>query len=274
MFTFFHSLFLGSDIYGATRVLWFVLWGFHLTILLFKIVHKLITWYRTVRILSVEHETPSVTTVVTERPKGKYLPGQFAFMSVKLDEKWEAWHPFSLTSQNDDDHISMTIKGLGDFSNAVARLKPGDPAKLDLGYGSFSPRIVSDKRYVLVAGGVGIPPIYAILKDLKEHDPLPSVILIYCAHHESDILFRQDLENWFNVRDNWQLNLVCTSQPDWSGLKGRLTPQTVVDVCKGDLNGTFFLCGPYQMVNSTRTFLIAQNVPKSKIKREQFVFLP
>ena len=271
---FFHSLYLGSDIYGSTRVLWFVLWGFHLFVLSYKIMHKILAWLQTVRIISVNHDSPSVTTLVMEKPKQKYLPGQFAFISVKLDNRWEAWHPFSLTSHNDENHLSMTIKGLGDFTNAVAHLKPGDPAKLDVGYGSFSPKIVPDSKYVLIAGGVGITPIYAILKDLKEHDPLPGVTLIYCNHHESDILFKQDLENWFHVRSNWNLNFVCTSQPDWPGTKGRITPSMVNELCGGDLSGTFFLCGPFALIDSIRKYLRSEDVPKRKIKREQFVFLP
>jgi predicted ferric reductase len=271
---FYHSLYLGSDIYGRTKVFWFALWGFHLAILVLKTIHKLLTWFRTVRILSVDHEAPSVTTIVTERPKTKYLPGQFTFFSAKLGKKWEAWHPFSITSQNDEDRISMTIRGLGDFSSAVANLKPGDPAKLDVGYGGFSPRIANDQKYVLVAGGIGITPIYAILRDLKDQKPLPEVILIYSNHHESDILFRENLESWFKDRENWQLIFVCTSQPDWPGIKGRLTPERITEICKADLNGTFFLCGPYEMVNSISKYLRSKNVPKRKIKREQFVFLP
>jgi predicted ferric reductase len=64
-----------------------------------------------------------------------------------------------------------------------------------------------------------------------------------------------------------------TSQPEWRGEKGRLTPDKLEGYCGGDLEGTFFLCGPLAMIWSIRRHLRRSGVPRRRIRQEQFVFL-
>lgn len=276
-----HSLSLGSDMHGAFRIVWFVVWALHLLILVAKLTHKIRVWAATSRIASVRQEALNVTTIAFDKPVGRYRGGQFSFVSLKLDGKWDSFHPFSITSHPSEEHLTMTIKGMGDFTNRLNEVKVGDPAKIDLAYGAFTPQDYPDSRYVMVAGGVGITPIYGILKTLKEQgappkdrDNPPNVILIYSVHHETDILFRGDLESWFEKFSNWQLHIICSSQPDWPGLKGRLTPERILTICGENLRGTFFLCGPVGLIRSVRTFLKAHRVPRRNVKWEQFIFLP
>jgi ferredoxin-NADP reductase len=120
----------------------------------------------------------------------------------------------------------------------------------------------------------GITPIYAILKDLSRQPVDLEVTLIYCVHSESDILHRRDLETWFDERSGWQLHISCTSQPDWEGEKGRISPEMVDRLSGGDYGATFFLCGPRMLVKDTSSHLRNRGVPRSRIKQEQFVSLP
>jgi ferredoxin-NADP reductase len=168
----------------------------------------------------------------------------------------------------------MSIKKIGDFSCRIDSVDPGGEAKLDLGFGGFSPRFVPDTRYVMVAGGVGITPIYGVLRDLHNWEDPPEVSLLYSCHTESDILYREHLEKWFAERENWDLTFIMTSQPDWSGVTGRLTPDRIAELCDNDYSGTFMLCGPLGMIRSLRRFLISEGVPRRRIRRELFVFLP
>ena len=271
---FIHSVLLGSDVYGAVRVLWFTLWGFHLLVVVGKIIHKVRAWIPTYRITSIITETQNTRSIRIEKPRGTYLPGQFGFISAKLKGKWESWHPFSLTSHPDEESVSMTIKALGDFTQGIGELKEGDRIKTDLGFGAFSPRIATDSRYILIAAGVGITPVYGILKELDKSDPIPDVVLVYGVHHESDILFRNDLERWFEKHSNWALHITCTSQPDWPGETGRINADMIERLIESDYNGSFFLCGPSMMIKNVTGFLRSVGVPRRKIRREQFVFLP
>ena len=118
-----HSLSLGSDMYGAFRIVWFVVWALHLLILVGKFTHKIRVWAATSRIASVRQEAPNVTTLAFDKPAGRYRGGQFAFVSLKLDGKWNSFHPFSITSHPNEEHLNVTVKGMGDFTNRISEVK-------------------------------------------------------------------------------------------------------------------------------------------------------
>jgi predicted ferric reductase len=271
---FFHSFRMGSDIYGFFRYLWLALWILHAATIVVKFIHRASRWMKHYEVKEVKEECRGVFSLIMDRPEAAYLPGQFGFLSARLNGKWQIWHPFSLTSTDDENFLSMTIKGLGDFTNHIGDIKKGERVKLDVAYGGFCPELVKDERYVMVAGGVGITPIYAMCKRLKTIKNPPEVVLLYTVHHESEILFREDLDMWFERIPRWKLYYIVTSQPDWQGLTGRLTPERVESLLQKDLSGTFFLCGPLALIRATRKFLVAKGIPRRKIREEQFVFLP
>jgi predicted ferric reductase len=271
---FFHSFIIGSDIYGFFRPFWAALWGIHVIIIVLKFIHKAGKRSKTYEISKVILEAPGVTTLMVNKPKITYKAGQFCFISVRIDGRWEAWHPFSMTSIEAENHVSMTIKALGDFTNRVHKIKAGDLIKIDVGYGGFSPHFVKDSRYIMIAGGIGITPIYSFCKELKSRPNPPEVTLLYSVHHESDILFKSDFDSWFSQIPGWKVHYTVTSQPDWKGDCNRLTPERVKFILSDNLSGTFFLCGPLHLIRSIGKYLKQQGVPRKKIRQEQFVFLP
>jgi predicted ferric reductase len=271
---FFHSFRLGRDIFGFFRYFWLALWILHVVMIVMKFIHKAARRSKSYEVKKVLEESRGVHTLIMEGPVAAYLPGQFGFLSARIDGRWQMWHPFSLTSTDDEDFISMTIKSLGDFTNRIGEVRSGDRVKLDIAYGGFSPDLVKDDRYVMIAGGVGITPIYAICKRLRTRENPPEVHLIYSVHHESEILFRKEFDSWFDEIPNWKLFYVVTSQPDWKGITGRLTPGKVEFLLQEKLSGTFFLCGPLGLIRSVRRHLIKKGIPRRRVRKEQFVFLP
>ena len=271
---FVHSMGIGSDLFGINRILWIILWGSHVLLMLGKISAKISTWKTSYKVQNVIHESPGNTTLIIDKPKRKWTAGQFGFLSLKRDNKWEGWHPFSITSNNREDYLSVTIKSLGDFSNTIGETQFGDPVKLNPGFGGFTIDRHEDEKYTMIAGGVGITPIYSILKDLKDKNNPPEIRLLYTVHHESEILFREEFDKWFSEIDNWNCTYVVTSQPDWSGVSGRLTPKKTLHLCDNKLDGIYFLCGPSPMTKSIGKFLRDNGVSKNRIVMEYFVFLP
>ncbi len=271
---FIHSLWIGSDFYGLNRFLWIFIWCSHAIILFGKAYSKIRTWNHKYTVKKIIIENPGTTTLTLDKPETFWKAGQFTFLSLKRNNKWESWHPFSIISNPEDDNLSVTIKSLGDFTNTISKTSVGDPVKLNPGFGGFTLDRHRDEKYTFIAGGVGITPIYSLLKELHIRDDNYDVKLIYTAHHESELLFRKELETWFDDHENWQLTFVVTSQPDWKGVKGRLTNNKVLEICENDLTGTFFLCGPMLLVKSLTTFLKTEGVSKRNIVTEYFVFLP
>ncbi len=269
-----HSMQIGGDVHGLFRVFWIALYGLHVLILLSKFTHKIVSWSRHYRISAVDESGPNVRTLHFDTPRRSHHPGQFTFVSLHIDGRWSQWHPFSITSTGTEDSLTVAIKAVGDFTGSIGQVKPGDPAKVDSGYGGFSPVFALDSRYVMIAGGIGIAPIYGILKHLRQLESPPEVVLLYTVHHESDIIFRDELDQWFDELPDWKQTYVVTSQPDWTGETGRLTPDRAIQLCNNSTAGTFFLCGPSPMVRGITRHLRSLGVPSRRIRRELFEFLP
>ena len=68
----------------------------------------------------------------------------------------------------------FTIKGIGDFSDLVAGLRPGRSVFLDGPHGSFTLDGLRSDRFVFIAGGVGITPMLSMLRTLADRGDTPA----------------------------------------------------------------------------------------------------
>ncbi|XP_024367800.1 ferric reduction oxidase 6 [Physcomitrium patens] len=119
------------------------------------------------------------------------------------------WHPFSTASSplNDDNNVSVIIKPLGDWTNALyssVAAKDANDVKVkgcpfavkvhaEGPYGHETNYFLRYKNLILVAGGAGVTPFLAIMTDLlKRHqlqqDNLPTnVQLIWCVRRRTEL---------------------------------------------------------------------------------------
>ena len=105
------------------------------------------------------------------RPSGhdgfRFLPGQFAWLTIGSSPWSMQEHPFSITSSaQQPGRIAFTIKALGDFTSTVGAIAPGQTAYVDGPYGAFSPDRHDATGLVLIAGGIGIAPLMCMLRTL------------------------------------------------------------------------------------------------------------
>ena len=91
--------------------------------------------------------------------------------------------------------IAFTIRNLGDWSGKrVPALRPGARAWIDGPYGAFSIDRDEGPGFVLVAGGVGITPMVAILSTMASRGDVRPVLLFYGARAEEDLTLRSTVE--------------------------------------------------------------------------------
>mmetsp|Transcript_104817 Transcript_104817/g.302388 ORF Transcript_104817/g.302388 Transcript_104817/m.302388 type:complete len:552 (+) Transcript_104817:98-1753(+) len=135
------------------------------------------------------------------RTKMDIVAGQYAFINVPAISIHE-WHPFTISSAPADGHTTHHIKAMapGSFTDRLHGLVSTHPNPRDLEVhveGPFGVG-VETKHYdqiVLVAGGIGITPCHALLRDLvQKHKAGPgssalsqlrSVTLIWTARYPS-----------------------------------------------------------------------------------------
>uniref|UniRef100_A0A1J3D9X9 Putative respiratory burst oxidase-like protein G n=1 Tax=Noccaea caerulescens TaxID=107243 RepID=A0A1J3D9X9_NOCCA len=141
---------------------------------------------KTVRVVKAAAYPGNVLNLLMSRPKNfKYKSGQYMFVNCPAASPFE-WHPFSITSAPQDDHLSVHIKSLGDWTKALKELfsevtsKPhpvGDMLhdsknhdfpriKIDGPYGAPAQDYKKYKVVLLIGLGIGATPMISIIKDI------------------------------------------------------------------------------------------------------------
>lgn len=122
-------------------------------------------------------------TALSIRPERKLdlKPGMFVFIKTGREPK----HPFSVAGTDEKGCIELLIKALGDYTGkTVPALKPGDPVKVEGGWGGFAPDF-SVRRQAWVAAGIGIAPFCAWLK-AAGGKKLGGVRLLWCVKSKDE----------------------------------------------------------------------------------------
>jgi ferredoxin-NADP reductase len=166
---------------------------------------------------------------------------------------------------------------VGDFTSTIGRTKPGDTAAVHGPFGRFSYALHPRERdLVFLAGGIGITPLMAMLRHMRDTRDTRSVTLLYANRNEDQIVFREELNDI--AAGQWPvLDLVhVLSRPegDWRGESGHIDRDKIEKFCGQNL-GTkvFYVCGPLRMSTALISTLRDMGVPDQRIRREIFSFL-
>ena len=179
------------------RVYWWTIYAVAAgAILLFRVGLPL---WRTLRhgitVTSVVRESPDVVTVRMGGRGLHRLPvqaGQFFIWRFLDGPGWSRGNPYSLSAAPRLDRVQITAKDLGDGSNRLARLRPGTKVLLEGPYGRLTGEHRVGSKVAMLACGIGITPMRALLEDLA-YAP-GDAVLIYRARSEPDLVFRAELD--------------------------------------------------------------------------------
>lgn len=131
---------------------------------------------------------------------GDFKVGQFVYINVPSVSQLQ-WHPFTVASSPRSSATSLTLimKSLGDWTNAVSEYC-GECKKsntlptvyLDGYYGSSLEYYEDYSTVCLVAGGVGVTPLLAILNDIVakalDNEPLRQKVVFVFTFRELSLL--------------------------------------------------------------------------------------
>ncbi len=235
------------------------------------------------RVEAVQQETGNVWTVKLVPPAGQtisdYLPGQFHFLTFFRDAGLpvEEHHWTISSSPAQKDFISSTIKAVGDFTKTIGKTRPGDTATVHGSFGRFSHVLHPHERdLVFLAGGIGITPLMAMLRYMRDMEDDRSVVLLYANRRESDIVFRQELDRMGaeNRPNLTVVHVLSGAKNGWAGEKGHVDRARIEKYCGINLDKkTFYICGPPKMAEALIKTLFEMGVSEKQIRREIFSFL-
>ncbi|TXS19800.1 MULTISPECIES: ferric reductase-like transmembrane domain-containing protein [unclassified Streptomyces] len=248
----------------AATAYWYGLWAVALgSVLLGRVALPL--WRNTrhrFRVSAVVPESDSVVSIhITGRDLDK-LPaqaGQFFLWRFLTKDRWWQANPFSLSAAPDGRSLRLTVKAAGEGSAALRHMKVGTRVFAEGPYGAFTTLHRTRTSSLLIAGGVGVTPIRALLEVLDGH-----AVVIHRVGSERDAVLHDELRDLARAKGA-ELRLVTGSPVPDKLAPGELK-RMVPDIADRDV----FLCGPPPMMNAVLGTLEDLGVPRQQIHFERF----
>ena len=218
-----------------------------------------------VKVLDVHSVTHDVRAVKFEKPKGfSFIPGQAADVSINKPGLADKKRPFTFTSLNDWDYLEFNIKVYEDHNGVtkeIGKLKAGDELLISDPWGDI--HYAGDG--VFIAGGAGITPFVAILRDLHSKNKIGNNKLIFANKKAEDIVHKEEFEKMLGKNF---INILSHEKVD-KYENGFINEEFL----KNNLDGsykTFYLCGPPPMMDAVEKLLANLHVDKKSIIKEGF----
>ncbi|ONI77344.1 oxidoreductase [Actinosynnema sp. ALI-1.44] len=267
-----HQILSGSSFVDSpfARAYWWALWGGALgAVVLGRVVLPL--WRNSrhrLRVAAVVPESDQVVSVyITGRDLDR-LPakaGQFFIWRFLTKGRWWAANPFSLSAAPDGKSLRLTAKALGGGSASLRHVKPGTRVFAEGPYGAFTTMHQTRQNALLVAGGVGVTPIRALLEDIRGH-----VVVLYRVNNQDDAVLLRELSDLARARGA-VLHLLTgpvTARDAYGNqlLSAGNVRGLVADVTDRDV----FVCGPPPMTAAVTRSLRELGVPREQIHAERF----
>jgi predicted ferric reductase len=220
------------------------------------------------RVERVIEEAPGVVSVeiggvALERLRAR--AGQFFTWRFLTRDRWWEAHPFSLSAAPGADRLRITVKGVGDYTGRLRTLRPGTRVIAEGPYGSFTTAARRRRRVALIAGGVGITPIRALLEDMPGGPG--DIAVVYRALRPEDVILRAELDALARQRGA-ELHYVVGDHRDGGLLSPEHLQELVPDIAARDV----YVCGPPGMTAATRAALDRSGVPRRHVVTERFAY--
>jgi NAD(P)H-flavin reductase len=162
--------------------------------------------------------------------------------------------------------LVQTIRAVGPVTRALCASRPGTVVGVRGPFGTSWPvEQATGGGLLIVAGGVGLPPVRPALYHALEHRAdYGRVILLYGARTPEDIVFRKELERWRSRMDLEVDVTVDAASGDWRGKVGVVT--TLIPRVGIDPDSTSaFVVGPEIMMRFTARALVDAGLPPERI---------
>lgn len=228
------------------------------------------------RVTDVIPEAPGVVSIVmTGRSvqTGHVEGGQFFIWRFGQKGLWSEGHPYSLSDAPTDNRLRITVRDLGDSSRRLQGITPGVRVWAEGPYGLFTPSALTHDEVVLIGGGIGITPIFALLSGMV--DVAKKVTVILRADDEQHLYLRAQFEQ-VCAADHVELREIVgppwpeghTWLPEIAGTAGVSLATLVPNIADCDV----FVCGPQRWADFVMADARRAGVAPSAIHTERFAW--
>lgn len=276
-----HQFSLGTDIAGKPIALtyWISLYLFVLAnILWYRVAQPIVRALRTQLVVAKVERSSSDSVSIYLRGKNlesyKAKAGQFFLFRPLTASQWFRPHPFSLSAQPNSDTLRFTVGSRGDDTAMLQNISVGTRVMLEGPFGVFTESRRTKKDVILIASGIGIPPVRALAESLVAREG--DVTIIYRVRNADDAALLDEvralaLERGFDLhvlagrrgQPNSWMNGDSLGQSDADRLR-----QMAPKVAESDV----YVCGPTAWSKAVERTLKRVATPANQIHTEEYAW--
>jgi len=216
------------------------------------------------KIIKIKKETEDVKTfqiMLEDKLLRKYFffnPGEFILITVfGIGEA-----PFSFSSSPfNKNYFEITVRKVGNVTNALFNLKKGDFIGVRGPYGNGYPiDELENKNVVIISGGCGLAPLKSVIEYLLDKNS-NKITMLYGAKTPKDILYKKEIAKW---KKKFKVYLIVDkASKNWKGEVGVVTK--LINKIRDFKKSAFCICGPPIMIKFTINALLEKNVEEENI---------
>ena len=228
---------------------------------------------------AIRDETSGVKSFSLLAPEWQpHRPGQHVDVRLTAPDGYQAQRSYSIASApTPDGRFDLTVERIADgevspyFHDVLVQ---GDEVEVRGpigGYFVWEPALGGP--LLLIAGGSGVVPVMAILRDRSAADTRPSATLLYSSRTIDDVIYRDELERLAANDAGLRVlhSLTREQPPGWTGFARRIDKPMLEEALKGiGPQPLTYICGPTLLVEAAANGLVELGVDPGRIRTERF----
>jgi glycine betaine catabolism B len=140
--------------------------------------------------------------------------------------------------------------------------------------GRFLPVFEPGKRLVCIAGGSGVTPFRAFVREATWRKLDTPINILYSVRTAADIIFKNEFLQLEDDNPHVRFLVTCTrldANDPWPGRRGRIDAAWIKEEVADLKNTVFYACGPTVMVETVERILLTElGADKGQVKTEKW----
>jgi len=241
-------------------------------------LQRRLTWLQA-RLSRRLDETPRAKTLVLDVPGWPgHLAGQHVDVRLTAADGYQAQRSYSIASPPDDHHqLSLTVERIenGEVSPYLTDvLAEGEQLELrgPIG-GYFVWSTESGGPLFLIAGGSGVCPLMAMIRQRAARGSHVPTRLLCSARSLEEIIYKKELDQLAGRADGLEVfhTLTRSQPPGWRGGSRRIDRAMLAEVGFGaEKLPLCMVCGPTPLVEAVASTLVELGHRPDRVKTERF----
>lgn len=230
------------------------------------------------RVAEVREETATTRTIAFDVSGWPgHVAGQHVDVRLTAEDGYQAERSYSIASPPDGQRVELTIQRVpdGELSTYMCgEMRAGDEAELRGPVGGwFVWHPEQPDPVLLVAGGSGVVPLMAMLRERARTGSTAPFSLLYSVRSPQVVLYAKELAELARADDRLRVSLLYTdSAPEGTARPvGRIGPDDLTgSTLPPASGGSAYVCGPTAFVEAVARLLADHGYDPATVRTERF----